>query len=114
MNNICVNCKEVYKDRPQRCHECGGQTFELTHAEPKAKPPLSREQLIGTAFEYANISMRAIRISNEIQELITYLTMYKVPSEDIGNLMGTQDMLKRYHYSYTQSSLNKQIETNQL
>ncbi len=113
MNVICVNCKDVYKDRPQRCHECGGQTFEPTHAEPKGKP-LSTEQLIGTSFEYANISMRSIQISNEIQELISYLTMYKVPSEDIGNLMSTQDMLKRYHYSYTQSSLNKQIETNQL
>lgn len=75
---------------------------------------MNTEQLIGTSFEYANISIRAGRITNELQDLISYLVMYKIPSEEHEILAKARQLLIKYHFSYTQSSLEKQIKDNSL
>lgn len=64
-------------------------------------------QLVGTAFEYAEISTQSGRIADEIQNLLPLLTMYKIEPASINQLNDTIQLLKVIHFSHTFSGFQK-------
>lgn len=68
---------------------------------------MNQRQLIGTAFEYAAISSLSAQISKDIDQLISLMKMYKRPPIEIEQLSDTKLLLTQYHYTYTQSGLEK-------
>jgi hypothetical protein len=54
MNFICVNCKEIYPYEPVVCNECGGKSFERTHAKTIKQNTLAALHI---SFSEGNINM---------------------------------------------------------
>lgn len=68
---------------------------------------MNQQQLIGTAFEYANISSLSANISNELDQLISLMKMYKRPPDELKKLADIKLLLTEYHFTYTTSGLEK-------
>lgn len=73
---------------------------------------MNNAQLIGTSFEYAEISKTSARIANDMVSLMQLLTMYEVPHDEIYAIVKTHELMTKYHFTYTQSSLLKKLENN--
>jgi hypothetical protein len=67
-------------------------------------------QLIGTAFEYANISTQSARISNDMDKLLPLLQIHNVPADELNTLLESQRLLKKYHFSFSFTSFNKSFD----
>lgn len=68
---------------------------------------MNQRQLIGTAFEYAEINALSARISNDLCKLISLIEMYKRPADEIKKLIEMDTLMKEYHFTYTATALNK-------
>jgi hypothetical protein len=68
---------------------------------------MNQNQLIGTAFEYANISILSDRMSADMDKLIAFMKMYKRPPDEIRKLSDMKLLLTEYHYTYTATGLEK-------
>lgn len=72
-------------------------------------PKINTDQIIGTAFEYAEISMTSARIVNDIDKLLSILDVYSVSIADIKQLSDIRQLLHNYHFKYTATSLLKHL-----
>jgi len=70
---------------------------------------MNPQQLIGTAFEYSTISSLSIGISNDMVTLISLMRMYDRPHEEMKLLSDVRLLLTQYHFTYTQSALEKSL-----
>jgi hypothetical protein len=68
---------------------------------------MNQEQIIGTAFEYAEIRALSARIANDLSKLAELMVMYKRPDDEIKKLIDTKMLTTEYHYTYTSSGLKK-------
>lgn len=71
---------------------------------------MNNEQLIGTAFEYAEINNLSATISNSLQKLIGLMSMYERPTHEIETLSKTISILHEYHFTYTSTGLHNFIK----
>jgi hypothetical protein len=66
---------------------------------------MNQKQLIGTAFEYAHISNLSAGVINDLDKLISLMTMYKRPATEIKQMSDMRLLLTEYHYTYTSAGL---------
>jgi hypothetical protein len=70
---------------------------------------MNQQQIIGTAFEYAAINSLSARLVNDLEMLTQMAAMYNRPISEIKQLSDTKQLLKEYHFTYNQSTLEKFI-----
>lgn len=70
---------------------------------------MNQQQIIGSAFEYAHINNLSATITNDLQKLISLMAMYNRPANEINKMSDVINLLKEYHFTYTQSTLEKFI-----
>jgi hypothetical protein len=68
---------------------------------------MNQRQIIGTAFEYAEISNLSGRMANDMEKLISLMTMYNRPPEEIKKMADMKLQLTAYHFAYTSTGLEK-------
>lgn len=71
---------------------------------------MNNKQIMGTAFEYAQINMLSAQISNSLTQLIDLMSMYKRPTNELKQMSDLKLLLSEYHFTYTFSGLEKFIE----
>jgi hypothetical protein len=69
---------------------------------------MNDRQLVGTAFEYANIQMLSTRIANDLEHLIQYAHMYEMPTAEIKTMLDCVLQVKNYSFTYTADKLIKE------
>lgn len=72
---------------------------------------MNQLQIIGTAFEYAQIAGSSARIRNEIDSLMGLLLAYKVPTAHIELFEKARELATTYHFKHSSSALAKELET---
>lgn len=71
---------------------------------------MNTPQLIGTCFEYAQISELSDRMQTDLDKLLALMKMYKRPDDEIKKLSDIRLLLTEYRYTYTKAGLEKLLK----
>jgi len=75
---------------------------------------MTQRALIGTAFEYAAISMVSAQIRNDIQKLLEYAYPGYISLEDTKKLSEMRELMTAYYFKFTATSLDKHLSEDPL
>lgn len=68
---------------------------------------MNQQQLIGTCFEYAQISDLSTRMQEDLDKLLSLMKMYQRPEDEIKKLSDVRILLTEYRFTYTKAGLEK-------
>ncbi len=68
---------------------------------------MNQQQLIGTAFEYAEIKNISARMLNDLDKLTSLMVTYKRSEAEIKQLSDIKLLLTEYNLTYTSYTLEK-------